>query len=150
MAFDSSSSEVTTPGGKPADTIDVSVGARIRMRRRDLKVSQAVLADCLGLTFQQVQKYERGANRVSASMLVRIAARLNTSVGYLVGEVSDPNVLGSPETATLPTELNRFLMNPGAMELVKAVNRLPRSQSTRLVDLAVEMSKTDEDDKVAA
>ena len=59
-----------------SDPIDVGVGARIRIRRRELGVSQGLLAEHLGLTFQQVQKYERGANRVSASMLVRIAERL--------------------------------------------------------------------------
>jgi transcriptional regulator with XRE-family HTH domain len=68
------------------DPIDVEVGARIRVRRKYLSLSQSALAEALGLTFQQVQKYERGANRVSASMLVRIAAKLETSVAALVGE----------------------------------------------------------------
>jgi len=53
------------------DPIDVGVGARIRIRRREIGVSQTSLGEHLGLTFQQVQKYERGTNRVSASMLVR-------------------------------------------------------------------------------
>ena len=64
--------------------IDVEVGARIRVRRKYLSLSQSALAEALGLTFQQVQKYERGANRVSASMLVKIAAKLDTTVGALV------------------------------------------------------------------
>jgi transcriptional regulator with XRE-family HTH domain len=68
------------------DPIDVGVGARIRIRRRGLGCSQTELADALGITFQQVQKYERGANRVSASMLVKIAAKLETTVAALVGE----------------------------------------------------------------
>ena len=51
------------------DPIDVAVGARVRIRRRWLGFSQTQLATALGITFQQVQKYERGANRVSASML---------------------------------------------------------------------------------
>jgi transcriptional regulator with XRE-family HTH domain len=63
------------------DPIDVEVGARIRVRRKYLSLSQSALAEALGLTFQQVQKYERGANRVSASMLVKIATRLDTTVG---------------------------------------------------------------------
>lgn len=69
--------------------IDVAAGARIRARRRMLNVSQEALADKLGLTFQQVQKYERGANRVSLSKAVAIAAALDTSVGALVGETAD-------------------------------------------------------------
>src|SRR3954468_5429255 len=62
--------------------VDLHVGARIRMRRKLLGVSQERLADQLGLTFQQVQKYERGANRVSASKLYEIARALQTSVAY--------------------------------------------------------------------
>lgn len=149
MAFDSDSSDCTISGDKLADPIDISVGARIRLRRKDINVSQSVLADFLDLTFQQVQKYERGANRVSASMLVRIAQRLETSVGYLVGEVSDPNVLGSPDTAVLPTELNKFLMRPGAMELMEAFNRLPRGLGSRFVDLAVETAGMNDSETIA-
>ena len=71
---------------KSPDPIDVQVGSRIRIRRNSLKMSQAVLADHLSLTFQQVQKYERGANRVSASMLVKVARKLETTVSVLVGD----------------------------------------------------------------
>jgi transcriptional regulator with XRE-family HTH domain len=70
------------------DPIDLAVGAAVRARREALGVSQTALADALGLTFQQVQKYERGRNRMSASALVRTAAALGTSVGVLVGEAS--------------------------------------------------------------
>ena len=93
------------------EPVDVAVGARIRIRRRMLGLSQTELANCLGITFQQVQKYERGSNRVSASMLVKTAATLNTSVAALVGEdgtdPADPAVLAPLATA-------------GAAELLKA------------------------------
>lgn len=62
------------------DPIDVRVGLNIRMRRKALALSQTKLADHLGLTFQQVQKYERGTNRVSASMLWRICQYLEFSL----------------------------------------------------------------------
>lgn len=68
------------------DPIDVGVGARIRIRRRELGISQTELGDYLDLSFQQIQKYERGANRVSASMLVRVAQKLGCSVAFLIGE----------------------------------------------------------------
>src|SRR3569832_372500 len=68
------------------DPIDVAVGARIRIRRRWLGLSQTDLAKALGITFQQVQKYEKGANRVSASMQVKITAKQETTVTALVGE----------------------------------------------------------------
>lgn len=66
----------------PANPVDVHVGARIRERRRELGLSQQGLADHLGLTFQQIQKYERGANRVSASVLWNTSGRLGVSVAY--------------------------------------------------------------------
>ena len=56
------------------DPIDVTVGAAIRFRRKEIDHSQSALAEALGVTFQQVQKYERGTNRISASMLVRASA----------------------------------------------------------------------------
>jgi len=94
------------------DPIDVGVGARVRLRRKSIGVSQSKLAEALGLTFQQVQKYERGTNRISASMLVKIASRLEISVAELVGEapgaVSDDAV--------------RALTSPGALELLELFN----------------------------
>jgi ribosome-binding protein aMBF1 (putative translation factor) len=62
--------------------IDVHVGSRIRLRRTLLGLSQERLADALGLTFQQVQKYERGANRVSSSRLYDLARTLDVSLPY--------------------------------------------------------------------
>lgn len=59
----------TDPGRSVPDPVDVHVGARVRLRRKELSLSQDKLADALGLTFQQIQKYERGQNRVSASKL---------------------------------------------------------------------------------
>ena len=70
--------------------IDVHVGDRVRRRRRALGVSQEQLADKLGLTFQQVQKYERGANRVSASKLYQIASALQASIAYFFEGLPDP------------------------------------------------------------
>jgi transcriptional regulator with XRE-family HTH domain len=64
------------------DPIDTHVGARLRLRRKIIGVSQGRLADLLGVTFQQVQKYEKGVNRISASMLYRASAALEVRVGY--------------------------------------------------------------------
>lgn len=73
-----------------ADAIDVHVGALVRFRRRWLGFSQTQLANALGITFQQVQKYERGANRVSASMLLRIARKLEVQVAYFFEGIETP------------------------------------------------------------
>lgn len=62
--------------------IDFQVGARLRGRRKQLGMTQSHLAEALGVTFQQVQKYERGANRVSASTLYELAGALGVDIGY--------------------------------------------------------------------
>jgi transcriptional regulator with XRE-family HTH domain len=100
------------PPAKAPDPIDVAVGGRIRMRRKYLGVTQTQLGKALGLTFQQVQKYEQGANRISASMLDRASKRLDCTVGFLFGE--DPT---GPAT---DKELMKKLDIPGARELVDA------------------------------
>lgn len=119
------------------DPIDVGVGARIRIRRREIGVSQTSLGEHLGLTFQQVQKYERGTNRVSASMLVRIAERLQCTVAFLVGEASGG--AGHLEGALLAR-----LASPGVAELVEAFNAIenPRSRNA-LMHLARSMADGD-------
>jgi DNA-binding XRE family transcriptional regulator len=81
------------------DPIDVAVGGRIRARRTALSISQTALAKALGLTFQQVQKYEKGANRVSASTLVRVARELAVTVAFLVGEESDGPISAASSAA---------------------------------------------------
>jgi transcriptional regulator with XRE-family HTH domain len=68
--------------------IDVHVGSRIRLRRTLLGISQSTLAETLGLTFQQVQKYEKGSNRVSSSRLVDLANALDVSVSFFFEEMS--------------------------------------------------------------
>jgi transcriptional regulator with XRE-family HTH domain len=78
----------TTDGPHP---VDVAVGARIRIIRKGKGMSQGTLAQALGLTFQQVQKYERGSNRVSASKLVEIARTLEVSPSELLGEFDGAN-----------------------------------------------------------
>ena len=105
------------------DPIDIAVGARIRMRRKSLKVSQGALADTLGITFQQVQKYERGANRVSASMLVKIARRLECTVASLIGEDG-----GSVDDGLAPR-----LAIPGALDLLSAFSRIENAETRRRI-----------------
>ena len=68
--------------------IDVHVGSRIRLRRTLLGISQTMLAEALGLTFQQVQKYEKGVNRVSSSRLVDMANALDVTIPYFFEEMS--------------------------------------------------------------
>ncbi len=83
----------------------------MRIRRKQLCLSQSALAESLGVSFQQVQKYERGANRVSASTLVRVAKTLQTSVSELVGE---------GQGGTADAGLVARLAVPGGLDLLEA------------------------------
>ena len=97
------------------DPLDALVGARIRVFRIHRKISQTDLADQIGVTFQQVQKYEKGTNRIGASRLSRIATVLGVSVGELFespGEKSGDSSL-----------LFRLLAEPGALRVLKAYTR---------------------------
>jgi transcriptional regulator with XRE-family HTH domain len=68
--------------------LDAALGDRIRRRRRDMGLSQSALGGRLGITFQQVQKYENGANRVSATMLIRLSQALAMPVSELLAEIN--------------------------------------------------------------
>lgn len=70
----------------PDKLIDIAVGNIVRERREELRLTQAQLAEKIGVTFQQIQKYERGVNRMAAPRLVKAAKALNVSVSYLFGE----------------------------------------------------------------
>jgi transcriptional regulator with XRE-family HTH domain len=111
------------------DPIDVEVGARIRARRVFLGMSQTKLATALGLTFQQVQKYERGDNRVSASTLVRVGKALDISVAALVGE--------SGSSAEGP--MFKHLSTPGAFDLLDSFAHIQDSEVRRAM---VRLAKT--------
>ncbi|MGH6957704.1 MAG: helix-turn-helix domain-containing protein [Caulobacteraceae bacterium] len=126
----------------PADArapnpVDLHVGARIRLRRRLQGVSQDALAEALGLTFQQVQKYERGANRVSASKLYEIAAALRAPVSYFFEGLDDPtSTNGAVAEPTRERATHAFLMTPEGLELASLFPRLARAAvRRRLLDL---------------
>ncbi len=76
--------------------VDVHVGTRVRLRRTLLGMTQTVLANALGLTFQQVQKYERGTNRISASRLYDLSRVLDMPVEYFFEDMPPPVTTSSP------------------------------------------------------
>jgi transcriptional regulator with XRE-family HTH domain len=95
--------------------LDAMVGARIRLFRVDRGMSESMLAERIGVTFQQMQKYERGANRVGASRLLQIASVL----GISVGELFESSRAGSPGLDS-PV---RLLAEPGALRVLNAYAR---------------------------
>ncbi len=116
--------------------LDVALGLRIRQRRKALGVSQTALADAIGLTFQQIQKYERGFNRVSFSRLVDIAHALDCRVIDLIGDLDD---------ASIPSPLFRqdtaHLREAGAPELLAAYAAAPPALRKAVLKLVQEIAK---------
>jgi transcriptional regulator with XRE-family HTH domain len=126
--------------------VDMHVGARIRMRRRFLGISQQSLAAQLGITFQQVQKYERGANRVSASKLYEIACALNTPVIYFFEGLADP-LAGSGEpkqVQAMEQSIGSFLQSSEGVELATMFARVDRPRTRRMIlDLVRTLAEED-------
>jgi transcriptional regulator with XRE-family HTH domain len=123
--------------------VDVHVGQRIRLRRRLLKVSQDALAESLGITYQQVQKYERATNRVSASKLLAVARALGVPVGYFYEGLEDRGGDLPPlEDLSLA---QRMLTEKGGLELAQAYLRI-RNENVRrgLVNLADSLTESDD------
>ncbi|HXA40930.1 MAG TPA: helix-turn-helix domain-containing protein [Phenylobacterium sp.] len=117
-----------TPDPGRTAQLELMIGARLRTRRRQLGLSQSDLAQRLGVSFQQVQKYERGANRVAASTLLTAAQALSTSISWLVGE----EVSGRDDD----DDVFRALSRPGALEILQAFNAIPDPR-TRMALLAL-------------
>ncbi|WP_395673055.1 helix-turn-helix domain-containing protein [Phenylobacterium sp.] len=114
---------------KAPDPMDIALGAAVRIRRRTLGISQESLADQCGVSFQQIQKYENGANRISFSRLVQIARALSCRVVDLL-EVLD----GADRATPQDLDLLARMRTPGALELLIAYERLPPESRSSLVN----------------
>ena len=123
--------EESSAGPNP---IDRHVGLRIRMRRKELGISQERLAESIGLTFQQVQKYERAANRVSASKLWEMSRALSTTIGYFYEGLGDPT---DPSGSNGPREsMQDFLLTPEGMEMASLFPMIAKGRlRRRILDL---------------
>ena len=121
---------------RPVNQPQIARWSPIRERRRRQGLSQGFLADSVGISFQQVQKYERGLNRVTFSRLVTIAQVLNCRVSDLVGELDLPAVDGRPQAADVAT-----LSGPGALELLAAYSSAPPPMQRRILKLVVEIAR---------
>jgi len=118
--------------------VDRHVGLRIRMRRKELGFSQERLAEAIGLTFQQVQKYERAANRVSASKLWEIARVLSTSISFFYAGLAD--AAETPTSNLASDAIQDFLMTPDGMELAASFPKLPRQVRHKVLELVRAMA----------
>jgi transcriptional regulator with XRE-family HTH domain len=110
------------------------VGIRVRMRRMMLGISQEKLGDALGLTFQQVQKYEKGMNRISASRLQHMSQILQVPVPFFF-EGAPGAAVGMPESLSYVKD---FLVTSDGLALVKAFMRIEDAKLRRLIVRVVE------------
>ena len=117
--------------------VDVHVGKRVRHRRWMVGMTQQQLGDIVGIKFQQIQKYETGMNRISASRLWDIAQALGVSISFFFegfGEVADP--AEAPATTEPSAQRGDLLADKEALELVRSYYSIPEAQRRRLFDLA--------------
>ena len=126
---------------KPLNSIDKHVGSRVRMRRMMLGMNQTKLGDALGITFQQVQKYEKGANRVSASRLQHISHILQVPVPFFFeGAPHVPGQTIGNGAAPSPAYVTDFLASSDGLALTKAFMRIKKRElRRRIVDLVEEI-----------
>lgn len=115
---------------RAASSVDVHVGTRVRLRRKTLKMSQEQLGDQLGITFQQVQKYERGTNRVGASRLWAISKVLDVPVQYFYDGL--PDGVEEGENSERP-EIYEFINSTDGVALAMAVSQIKNKAVRRQI-----------------
>ena len=117
--------------------IDLHLGKRLRRRRRLLGLTQQQLAGACGVRFQQIQKYECGANRISAARLWQLSEALEVPVGYFYDGLGDASRLdASPEIRTERGESGEMLARKETLDLIRAYYQLDEKPRRRLLDLA--------------
>lgn len=131
------------PASDLAHPVDLYVGARLRIRRKVLGLSQTQVAEALGITFQQIQKYERGSNRISASKLYDVASLLEAPVSYFFDGLSETS--GGLDDG-VAQRVTKFVSTPEGLELAALFPRLDdRRLRRRVVDLVRAMVEDDTD-----
>jgi transcriptional regulator with XRE-family HTH domain len=125
---------------KPLNSIDVEVGLRIKQRRKELSISQEKLGEALGVSFQQIQKYEKGMNRVSASSLKTISEFLGTHTSFFYGNESHAPQPGFAESGD-GFDVVKMLRDPELKELSRAfASIMDESVRKNILDLVRTLS----------
>ena len=124
--------------------VDIHVGSRLRLRRKFLGLSQTDLGDALQLTFQQVQKYERGSNRVSASKLYEAGKMLKVPVGYFFESFGDTTENEGFSESNAEQSVYAFLVTTEGIELAQAFPRIKSPKHRRkIMDLVRALADED-------
>lgn len=124
--------------------VDTYVGTRIKVRRKLLKMTQTDLANALGVSYQQVQKYEKGDNRVSASMLHATAKILGVQLVYFFEGAPDVGMLSAPVPQAKGNSKPDPMVKPDVIRLIREFDRIvdPKVRR-RLIDLAVSFAESE-------
>ena len=133
---------------KKPNPIDIHVGSRVRLRRTMVSMSQEKLGDALGITFQQIQKYEKGANRIGASRLQQISRVLSTPVAFFFEDApgSSDDEGGFAESNSTNYVVD-FLSSSEGLQLNRAFVKIENPKVRRkLVDLAKALASEADDD----
>jgi transcriptional regulator with XRE-family HTH domain len=135
----------TTAAKKAPNPTDEHVGRRVRMRRKMLAMSQARLGDALGLTFQQVQKYENGTNRIGASRLEQISYILQVPVAFFFEGAPDASVSRRSHGSALSiAQIEEFVSDSNGLRLIGAFMRIDDAHLRRkIVRLVQEIAGDD-------
>jgi len=112
-------------------SVDVHVGGRVRVRRRLIHMTQETLADLIDVTFQQVQKYERGSNRISASKLFAIAEALEVPISYFFEGLDE--IGEKPADEGSEQNIQSFLRTSEGLELARLLPRIARGPLRRRI-----------------
>lgn len=123
---------------KSPNPIDAHVGARLRLRRMLIGMSQERLAGELDLTFQQIQKYEKGLNRIGAGRLFEIARALDTDIQYFFDDLASGETLPEMSDADETRAVNRVMSSPEGMQLMIAFARVKDPATRRRISELVQ------------
>ena len=124
---------------KKIDSIDKHVGSRVRMRRLMLQVSQQRLGCAVGVSFQQLQKYERGTNRISASRLQKIADVLQAPISFFFEKIPATHAKGGHEDHN---HANDFLATTEGLALARAFTQISKPKLRRcIVDIDEQLAE---------
>ena len=128
---------------RSANPVDIHVGTRIRLRRQVLKMSQEKLGDQLGVTFQQVQKYERGTNRVGASRLWRLSQVLDVPINYFFEGLTNEIEAGEFSDNDLTPFVYDFFNSSDGVALAKALSEIKdKAVRRQILELARSLGKS--------
>jgi transcriptional regulator with XRE-family HTH domain len=127
------------------DDIDVHLGKRLRRRRRLLGLTQQQLAGACGVRFQQIQKYECGANRISAARLWQLSEALEVPVGYFFDGLSDTPRARERDPERNDSGPGELVARKETLDLIRAYYQLGERPRRRLLDLAKSLNGADTD-----